>query len=437
VPRPVRALEEVYLFGCNTLNPQPQSSASAQIVRSLVREGYSRQEAERQWQALAAEHDESSRDRMRQAFKNVPVIYGFSSKAPVGPIAAASLARYLRTTGAREVGRGQRSARLLAQFAPYGMSVAPGVTDNDPLADGRRDMCQFADDRLSVPHKLGFVHRLLQRETAEARIHLDRIQRLMEKIDGKTRQRPDVARALAAISRDADARTRFMAVARDADRSAVRVRMVNVAHQLAWLSDGERWQELALMLGELQERRAVGLAEVDLACTLNHDGDLDGAFNRRVAAGSAADDLPHAAVRACLGSAEARARLIDALVSASDADVQMAQAYLRHRPVTDAAELRRIATDIARMPPSQAQVRALETLGRHYVSDRDVLDRLVQLFVQTPSAAVQAAIAGILLRADARSIPQPALLRTLREYRLPPDGGDSLVDALLHKLQSR
>jgi hypothetical protein len=33
-------LKEVYLFGCNTLNPQPQSSASADIVRSLVREGH-------------------------------------------------------------------------------------------------------------------------------------------------------------------------------------------------------------------------------------------------------------------------------------------------------------------------------------------------------------------------------------------------------------
>ena len=41
-------LKEVYLFGCNTLNPEPQSSASAEIVRSLVREGHSPKEAERQ-----------------------------------------------------------------------------------------------------------------------------------------------------------------------------------------------------------------------------------------------------------------------------------------------------------------------------------------------------------------------------------------------------
>ena len=73
-------LKEVYLFGCNTLNPQPQSSASAEIVRSLVREGYSPKEATRQLQSLNAAHGESSRDRMRQIFNDVPVIYGFSSR---------------------------------------------------------------------------------------------------------------------------------------------------------------------------------------------------------------------------------------------------------------------------------------------------------------------------------------------------------------------
>ena len=40
-------LKEVHLFGCNTLNPAPQSSASAEIVRSLVREGRSPKEAQR------------------------------------------------------------------------------------------------------------------------------------------------------------------------------------------------------------------------------------------------------------------------------------------------------------------------------------------------------------------------------------------------------
>ena len=368
-------LKEVHLFGCNTLNPQPQSSTSAEIVRSLVREGHSRKEAERQLQSLSAGHGESSRDRMRQVFKDVPVIYGFSSVAPLGPIAASTLSSYFRTNGAREIGQGHASSRLLAHFAPYAMTVTQGMTDQDPHASVRRDVCQFADDRLSDAKKLEFVHQLLQRDTAQARVHLDRIQRYATSLEAPARRTPEVARALAAIAGDAEARARFLAFARDADQPAVRVRMLKVAQDLGWLSVDQRWDELALMLGELQARNKVGIAEVDLACTLNQEHDLDGAFNRRVAPGSPADDVPHAAVRACLGSAEAHARTLEGLLSPHEADVEIAQAYLRHRPLTDAGELRRVADSIARMPPSDAQVRALEALGRHYVSDREILDR--------------------------------------------------------------
>ena len=82
-------------------------------------------------------------------------------------------------------------------------------------------------------------------------------------------------------------------------------------------------------------------------------------------------------------------------------------------------------------------MRALESLGRHYVSDREVLDMLTRLFSQTPSASVQAAIAGILIRADLRSIASPQLVRTLLEKRLPSAAGDNMIDALIRRLQSR
>jgi hypothetical protein len=57
------------------------------------------------------------------------------------------------------------------------MVVTRGFTDADPHADVRRDVCQFADDRLSDAEKLEFVHSLLQRQTAEVRMFLDRIER--------------------------------------------------------------------------------------------------------------------------------------------------------------------------------------------------------------------------------------------------------------------
>jgi hypothetical protein len=430
------SLKEVYLFGCNTLNPAPQTGASAEVVRSLVREGHSAKEARRQLQALNAAQGESSRERMRQIFRDVPVIYGFSSAAPLGPVAGATLERYLRAGGSRDVAGGHPSGRLLGHFAPFAMSAAAGITEQDPGIAARRDMCQFADERRSVAARLAFVHELLQRHVGEARLQLDRIQRLMAGLDDATRQSPAVARELAAIAGDRPARERFLAYTRGLDDAPVRVRLVNLAHRLGWLDADQRWQDLALMLGELLGRATLDVPEVGLACDLNEDGDLDGAFGRRgaPAASGSAEDVAHAAVRACLGSAEARARVLAALVGASEPDVRIAQAYLRQRPIEDAAELRRIAAAIAAMEAGEAQVRALETLGRHYVADRAVLDGLARLYARTASAAVQNAIAGILIRADRGTVAEVGLPRVLREHRLPAHGGDSLVEALIERL---
>ena len=429
-------LKEVHLFGCNTLNPEANSSTSAEIVRSLVREGHSLKAAEQQLRALNAGHGESSRDRMRQVFKDVPVIYGFSSVAPLGPIAASTLSGYFRAQGASEIGRGRASPRLLGQFAPFAMTVTQGMTDADPHAAVRHDVCQFADERLSDASRLAFVHQLLQREMAQARVHLDRIQRYAKALDDPARQTPQVAQARAVIAADSDTRERFLAFARDADLPAVRARMLKLAHDLGWLSVEERWGELARMLGELQARTTLGLTEVDLACTLNNTHELDGAFTPRAEPGSPNDDAAHAAVRACLGSADARTQILADLASSSAAEVEIARAYLRHRPITDATELRGLAAAVAGMRASDAQVRALEALGRHYVADREILDGLVRLYSETPSWPVQAAIAGILIRADQRSIASPQLVRTLVKDRRPSPPGDNMVDALIRRLRA-
>ena len=429
-------LKEVHLFGCNTLNSEAQNSASAEVMRSLLRDGHSLKEAERQVRRLNAGHGQSSRDRMRQVFKDVPVIYGFSSVAPLGPIAAATLNSYFRGSGAREIGQGRPSARLLASFAQHGLTVTQGMTDRDPHAAVRRDVCQFADERLTDAQRIGFVHQLLQRDTAQARVHLDRIQRFAKALEDPARRTPDVAQALAGIVGDATARERFLGFARDADQPAVRARMLGVARDLGWLTADERRQELALMLGQLQARSTLGVTEVDLACALNPGHELDGAFKPSIAPGSAGDSVAHAAVRACLGSPEGRARTLEALVSPSEADVQSARTYLRHRPLTDASELRGVVEIIARMPTAVAQVRALEALGRQRVSDRGTLEMLIRLYSATPSWPVQAAIAGILIRADLRPIAKPQLVLTLQTNRRASPPGDDMLDALIRSLQS-
>ncbi len=429
-------LKEVYLFGCNTLNAQAMRSASAEIGRSLVRSGYAPADAERLSRVLNERHGESNRDRMRHIFKDVPVIYGFSSKAPLGRTAGPMLERYFQSTASGEIGSGRASAKLLGLFAPSSMTVTAGMTDSDPRAGFRRDACHFSDDRLSTAQKLGFVHEVLGREMAEVRMFLDPLEKYSASLGETERQAPPVSAALAEIARDDSARARYLEFARDADEPAVRARMLELARSLGWLSPAEQRAEIMRMFGEQLARNAVGSAEVDLACSLNRNGDLQRELDRLQLSPAQIAKVANAALLACLGSVEGHARVLRALTSPNDDDVQIAQIYLRHRPLADANELRIVATGITRMNGSEAQVRALDTLARQQLSDRESLDELARLFPLAKSVSVQRAIAGILIRADYRSLARPELARALRQHRLKSPDGQDMIDVLIRRLEA-
>ena len=138
----------------------------------------------------------SNRDHMRNVFKDVPVIYGFSSKAPLGPTAASLLDRYFQSGSGSEIGGGRPSAKLLALFAPSSMTVAAGASDSDPNAGFRRDVCQFADDRLSSAERVDFVHQVMRREMAEVRMFLDHLERYSASSARPSGSHTSVSRAL-------------------------------------------------------------------------------------------------------------------------------------------------------------------------------------------------------------------------------------------------
>jgi hypothetical protein len=429
-------LKEVYLFGCNTLNAEAMRSASAEIARSLVRSGHSQSDAERLSRVLNERHGESNRDRMRHIFKDVPLIYGFSSKAPLGRTAGPMLDRYFKSGSGGEIGSGRASAKLLGLFAPSSMARATGLSDSDPNAGFRRDVCHFSDDRLSAAQKLGFVHELMGREMAEVRMFLDHIEKYSASLSEAERRAPAVSGALDEIARDEVARTRYLEFARDADLPAVRARMVELARSLGWLSAADQRAELMRMIGDRLAGSSVSSAEVDLVCALNKDHQLDQELNRLQVPRAQADKVAHAAVLACLGSTEAHARVLRALSSSDDQEVQIAQIYLHHRPIADATELRDVAAAIARMNGSDAQARALDTLAHYRFSDRESLEELTRLFPLAKSVNVQRAIAGILIRSDYQTIAKAELVQTLSEHRLKsPDGEDS-IDVLLRRLRA-
>jgi hypothetical protein len=429
-------LKEVYLFGCNTLNGEAVTSTSPEVVRSLVRSGHSQAEAERLARALDQRHGESSRDRMRRIFMNVPVIYGFSSRAPLGPTAANLLGLYLQSSSIAQVGSGRANPKLLGHFAVNSMTVASGLSDSDPQAAYRREVCQFIDDRPSPAEKLGFIHGLLRRDMAEVRMFLERIEGLFASLSESERQAPAFSQALGEITRDDVARDRYLRFAEDADLPRIRARMIQLAGTLGWLSPADQRAELVRMVDDLIARRSIGSSEIELICSLNEVYELDQESYRLKPSPLQADKVNNAAALACLGSAEGRARVLQALTSRDDADVQIAEVYLGHRPITDVNELRVVASGITRMTGSGAQVRALDTLARHRLSDRQSLNELARLFPAAGSVDVQRAIAAVFIRADYQAIAKPEVARILSQHRLKSPDGDDIIDILIRRLRA-
>jgi hypothetical protein len=400
-------LKEVYLFGCESLNPDATKYSSS--------------------------YGESGRERMRRLFANVPSIYGFSGAAPVGPNAAALLSRYFSASPGSEIGTGHASSRLLRQFSANRMTVVSGIRDADPGSSYRDDVCQFYDERKEAAQKLAFVHGILRRNAMELRKYFDRIEKMLASVDDLDRQSPSYAQALGDIARDAQAKDRFIAFARGAEPGD-RSRMLVVAQSLGWLSVAQLRAEQMALVEALVARPALGYAEVELVCSINAGGALTPEFNHSSLAKMRTAKIAHAAALACLGSEENRAYVLRAIGSSDDRDVQVAQAYLRERPMID-SELRAVADEISRMPESRAQMRALDTLGRHHISDRQILDELGRSFVTAHSLGVQRAIAEVFIRSDPKAIARPQLASLLREHRLrSPDGAD-LIDVLINKLQ--
>jgi hypothetical protein len=429
-------LKEVYLFGCNTLQPEPHQSASSEIGRALLRSGHTAADATRLAALLGEQHGRSNRDRMRDIFKDVPVIYGFSSKAPLGRSAGPLLDRYFQTAPVGEVGSGQVSAKLLSLFAPSSMTVTAGLRDTESRAAVRTDSCRMVDDRLSSAQKVAFIHDLLRRDMAEVRMFLDDLERFTASLGPAQRIETKTAAAFAAIAADQAARDRYLTFARDADEPSVQTRMMALARSIGWLTPAQEQSEFMRMVADRMRRNVVGADEVELACAHGGEANREPALQPLLRGALAHAKVTNAAVLACLGSQEARARVVQAVTSEDAGEIAIARAYLRHQPLAAAAEVRAVSTAISRMSASDAQVRALETLAQQRVSDPESLREIARMFQLARSVQVQRAIAGILIRADHRVLGQQDLARSLKQHRLKSPDGDDVIDALIRVLQA-
>ena len=429
-------LKEVYLFGCNTLKPEARYTATPEITRALIRSGRSPSDAARLAATLGEQHAASNRDRIRQIFRGVPVIYGFSSKAPLGRYAGPLLDKYFRTASAGEVGSGKPSPKLLGLFAPASMIVTSGMADSEPQASVRADACRFVDDRLSTPQKVAFLHDMLRRDMAEVRMDLGDLERFVASIAPTKRAERETHAAFQDVANDRAVRDRYLEFARDADEASVRTRMMALAREIGWLTPAQEESEFLTMLADRVARGAVGRQEVDLACNRATASATDPTLQPLTAAVLKSRSVAQVAALACLGDRQAHARVLHAVASANADDIAIAHDYLRRRPLTSTEDMRAIASVIARMPASAAQVRALESLAQQRISDPETLRAIAGLFPLAGSLDLQRAIAGILIRSDHRVLGHAELARSLKQHRIKSPTGEDVIDALIRVLDA-
>lgn len=402
-------LKEVYLFGCESLNPDATKYSSS--------------------------YGESGRDRMRRIFPNVPSIYGFYSSAPLGPTAAMLLNKYFDAGGAHDFGTGKASARMMKIFGHNHITRVSGVRASDSTAWSYRDqVCRFFDERLSPAQKLAYVHSLFGNE-ASIGTFFERVEKLVGSLTDAQKQSSEFTQVLAEISADDKARALYVDAMRHADPPTLRARMITLGATLGWFDPAQARAERVALINDMLARRKMGFSEVDLVCSLNANHELDGERAHIVAARAATGYAPHVAALACLGDQKAHERMLRTLASPDADEVQIAQTYLRDRPVTEAGTLRKLAREIAQ-GSGPGQVRAIDAIAQLNISDREVLRELSQLFAQSKSFELQRALAELFIRSDPSALPKPDLLGILRQHRVrPKGGGHDLIDTLIDRLQ--
>jgi hypothetical protein len=225
-----------------------------------MRAGSSKGDAERQSKALTGRYGETNRDRMRRIFANVPVIYGFSSKAPMGPAAAGNLSRYLQAAGSSEIGSGRVSSRLLGQFAGTSLTSSSGTGNSGPQASYRQEVCQFYDDRRQPAEKVDFVHKLFTRNMTEVRMFLEHIEKFSSSMTDAQRSAPGVEQGCDASQPTSRCVSAIWRLPARPTGPKFRARMVKLARNLGWLdTDGLR-DELVGVTNDVLARKSLSSA---------------------------------------------------------------------------------------------------------------------------------------------------------------------------------
>jgi hypothetical protein len=265
---------------------------------------------------------------------------------------------------------------------------------------------------------------------AEVRMYFERVETYLESVTDETMKSPEWRASLSKIAADNSARERFLQFARDADPPPVRVRMMNVAIRLDWLTPAKLRQEYVHLVQNMLEAPTLGMGEADVICNVASAQNIKLSELRFPARSSRRLSV----ARACLGDADARHDVRASLLSPNEEAYLSAQLFFDSHPMT-VAELEWYAMQIGlRTGGVAASERALHVIARQSISDRVVLDAFMRLLTLDLANETKHAIAPVFLFADWSRVDRPKLTDAIRRTGLTEDGA---LGFLLRRLESQ
>ena len=437
-------LKEVYLFGCNTLNPEARKRRPREIGRSLrALRPLARRRRARLARALErAPRREQPRPHapdLQGRAGDLRLFVGGAARADGGVAARAAISGRRRARS-RHRPRERAAARAVRRARRWRSPAGSADGDSAGGASARRlpasptTACRRRRSSTSSTS-------CSQRDMAEVRMFLDRIERWRRRCRTTQPRTPDVARCARRDRRDdRPPRDRYLDFARDADqpsrcaRACCRLaRNARLAHADGAAGRADADDRRAARAHRRRRRRSRPRLHAQRGSRARQRDD-----RLRLAQRCGRRSVAHAAILACLGERRRpRGDRCDALTSQRDDDV--ADRAGLSAPPSD-RRCRRASRDHRRHRAHARRRLRRCARSRRWRSIacpiRESLEALTRLFPVAESVGCQTAIAGVLIRADYDAIASPrARADAARSIGCKSRDGEDLIDVLIRRLE--
>jgi hypothetical protein len=280
-------LQEVYLFGCNTLaGKAPDHRTPEQYARILIQDGQPESEAHAMAALRYGPFGATFKDQMTRVFEGAGAIHGFDSVAPSGRNIQAHLLRYLVSLGDYreylgnpnwDADRGRSNLIWERQLSRFSATSTKGISKTDPGYGIKTNMCTLGDSKQTPESRVRHAGRVLREDPL---IYLPSVATSFKEL---VRERPeentkDIRAALSGLTSNTFGRNKIKElISSDGVMITQKVDLLDLAGRVGWLPRDEVDTRVTEIIDDLSAD--LKRSNLDALCAMATEEAYKGYFN--------------------------------------------------------------------------------------------------------------------------------------------------------------